>query len=97
MVIRPTNCVTWSYFTGTKGKELTGLGYLTINVRNYKKQCLAYCQRSPSCWSVNYESVPLSDYSLCILNSMDDISYPQLLIGNPRVTYYRKVSPYSDI
>ena len=97
MVMKPADCVTWSFFTGMKGKELTGHGYLTLSVKNVRMQCLAYCQRNPACWSVNYESSSTLTYSFCTLNLKDDTSYPQLLTNNPSMIYFRRVSLTCDL
>ena len=82
-------CVSSSVYTSTKGQVLIGHVYSRFLVGN-KRQCLAYCQRTFACWSVNYE--PSSDLGLCTLNDSDDISNSDHMLITPGNVYYRKVS-----
>ena len=80
-------------FVRTIGHELVGHDYLKIPVKN-KHHCLAYCQRDPSCFSVN---VAVSDiisegHGLCTLNNKDDFDRPNHMTVHLDINYYRKVS-----
>ena len=85
---KPASCVLSSSFTRSEGQVLLQHGFLNILVRNVW-HCLAYCQRHPSCWSVNYEEAP--GQGLCTLNDADHISYSHLMSTQPGNVYYRKV------
>ena len=82
-------CVSSSVYKSTKGQVLEGHVYSSFLVAN-KRHCLAYCQRTFACWSVNYE--PSSDLGLCTLNDSDDISYSDHMLMTSGNVYYRKVS-----
>ena len=85
----PATCVSTSVYKSTKEQILVGHAYSSFLVKN-KRHCLAYCQRTFACWSVNYE--PSSDLGLCTLSDSDDLSYSDHMLMKQGNVYYRKVS-----
>ena len=90
--MNPSKCLMSSVFVRTIGQELIGNDYMKFPVKN-KHYCLAYCQRDPSCFSVNVAvSDIISDgYGLCTLNNKDDFDRPDQMIVDSGINYYRKV------